>query len=104
MAYTLISERNMSNGFQEILYYANEVTMGWMANMILIGVFVITLMGIYNSKRDFIMAIAISGFFTFIIALLFWIADFISGITLAFVVVVAIVCFALTFIGHRNLG
>jgi riboflavin transporter FmnP len=102
--YSSIADRNLSKGFQEILYYTNEVTMGWMANMILIAIFVITLMGIYNSKRDFIMGLVIAGFFTFIIAVLFWLADFISGWTLVFVAVISIVCFILTFIGHRNVG
>lgn len=102
--YNSIADRNMSKGFQEILYYVNEVTFGWISVMILIAIYVIVLMGIYNSKRDFMMAMAISGFFTFIIALLFWVGDFISGTTLIFVIVVAVAGFVATFLGHRNLG
>ena len=103
-AYESITNRNMSKGFQEILYYANDVTQSWLSNLILIGIYIITLMGIYNSKRDLIMGISIAGFFTSIIASLFWIADFINGITLVFIIGVALFGFILIFIGHRNLG
>ena len=102
MAYPNITDRNMSKGFSEILYYANEITESWLSNLILIGIYIITLMTIYNYKRDFVEGMAVAGFFTFLIALLFYLADFISGVTLVFVIAITIVSVALLFFNKRR--
>jgi len=102
MAYPNITDRNMSKGFSEILYYANEITESWLSNLILIGIYIITLMTIYNYKRDFVEGMAVAGFFTFLIALLFYLADFISGVTLVFVIAITIISVALLFFNKRR--
>ena len=102
MAYPSITDRNMSKGLSEILYYANEVTESWISNLILMGIYIIIMMSIYNYKRDFVEGMAIAGFFTFLIALFFYLGDFISGVTFVFVIAVAIISVALLFFNKRR--
>ena len=102
MAYAPITERNMSEGFSTLLYYANEVTESWLSNLILIAIYIIIMMTVYNYKRDFVEGMAVAGFFTFLIALLFYLADFISGVTLVFVIAITIVSVALLFFNKRR--
>ncbi len=102
MAYSSITDRNLSKGFSEILYYANEVTESWISNLILIAIYIITMMTIYNYKRDFVEGMAVAGFFTFLIALFFYLGDFISGVTFVFVIAVTIISVGLLFFNKRR--
>ena len=102
MAFQNITDRNLSKGFSEILYYANEVTESWMSNMILIAVYIIVLITLYNYKRDFVEGMAVAGFFTFLIALFFYLGDFVSGTTFVFVIGVTIVSVVLLFFNKRK--
>lgn len=82
---------NMSKGFGEVFNYLGSVTNGWFANMILISVYVITLMGFYKAKDDFTGAMAVAGFGTFVVALLFWLGGMVAGIPFGIVIAVAII-------------
>jgi hypothetical protein len=81
----------MSAGFGQLLNYVNNVTNNWISNMILISIWVIVLMGYYKAKEDFKGAFAIAGYGTFMVALLFWVGGFVSGITLGITIAFAII-------------
>ena len=87
--YPSITDYNVSKGIEEVYYYANEVTDSWMSNMILIAVYVIILMGVYNYKKDFPEAMAISGLIVFLISVLFWLGNFVSTPTILITLAVA---------------
>lgn len=91
MTYASPSTINASKGFGEILSYTNNVTNQWISNMLLIAVYVIILMGFYKSKNDFKGALAVAGYGTFVIGLLFWIGGFVSGIALGISIAMMIV-------------
>lgn len=99
--YRTPTDINMSKGYTEILNYINDVTNSWFSNMILVAIFVITAMGIYGYRKDFGEAFSSAGFFTAIIAVLFWVAGFINGLTLGIVIAVAIVGVASLWISKR---
>lgn len=90
MTYTSPTSINATKGFGEVLNYINEVTNMWVSNMFLIAIYVIILIGFYKAKDDFKGALAVSGYGTFILALLFWIGGFVSGITFGMTIAVAI--------------
>jgi len=82
---------NATKGFGEILNYVNYCTDGWISNMIMIAIWVIVLMGYYKAKDDFKGALAIAGYGTFVIGLLFWIGGFITGVVFGMSIAVAII-------------
>jgi hypothetical protein len=67
------------------------------------GIYIIVLVSYYNYKRDFVSGMAVAGFLTFIIAWLFWLGGFVSGVTLVFVIAVTIASIILLFFGKREL-
>ena len=71
--------------------YLNLVTDGWVSNMLIISLYIIVLVGFYKATNDFAGGMAVSGFFVFIISLLFWLAEFINAITFSIVIAMAIV-------------
>ena len=81
---------NASAGFGEVLTYVNDVTNNWMSNMLLVGIYVIILMGFYKAKDDFSGAMAVAGYGTFVVALLFWIGGFVSGWAFGIAIALAI--------------
>ena len=101
MTYDSPSSINASNGLADVLVYINNVTNGWISNMILIGIFILVIMGYYRAKDDFTGGLAIGGFATFVVALLFWLGGFVSGITLAVVVGIAILGVAILLMDSR---
>lgn len=102
--YTQPTEINWSEGFSSLLYYINEVTYSWASILILVAIYIITAVSVYSYKRtpeSFFDAIAIAGFLTMLIGILFWVAEFISGIILAFVIAVGIISFASLWLKSR---
>lgn len=95
LPYPYITERNLTKGFDEILYYVNEVTNSWASNMIIIGIFIVTMFGVYsrNSRGDYLEAFAIAGFLTFLVSILFWIGGFVAWQTIGFTFTVMVIGF-----------
>jgi hypothetical protein len=81
---------NMSNP-TNIFVYLNNVTDSWISNMILIAIWIMVLVGFYKSSDDFSGAMAVAGFGVFIIALLFWMGGFVSGMFLSITMGLAII-------------
>jgi len=91
MTYPSPSTINASKGLGEIFNYVGTVTNNWFSNMLLIAIYVIVLIGFYKAKEDFTGALAVAGFGTFVVALLFWIGGMISGIALGITIAMAII-------------
>jgi hypothetical protein len=91
MTYASPTTINASKGFGEILNYTNEVTNNWISNLFLMGIWIIILIGFYKAKEDFTGALAVAGYGTFVVALLFWAGGFISGWAFGIVIAVAVI-------------
>ena len=91
---------NWSNGMGDAFNYLNAVTNSWFSNLLLISIYILFATGFYFAKRDFFGAMAVGGFATFVIALLLFVGEIISGVTFALVIAVAIVGFASLWVGH----
>jgi len=100
--YPNIYDRNLSKGFQEILYYINDTTDSWISNMLLIGIFIIVSFNVFNHRDDLWEAFAIGGFTTFLISTLFWIGGFISGVTVTITLATAILGFVTLIFSKRR--
>lgn len=97
MAYPSPSTINASKGLGELFNYINLVTNNWVSNMIMIGIWIIVLMGFYKAKEDFKGALAVAGYSTFVVGLLFWIGGFISGLAFGVVIAMALIGTAILF-------
>lgn len=91
MTYESPSSINMSEGLSSTFGYIGNVTDGWFGNMLLIAIYIIVLMGFYKAQGDFKGALAVAGFGTFIVSLLFWIGGMISGVAFGITIAVAII-------------
>jgi hypothetical protein len=91
MTYASPSGINASKGLGEILNYTNTVTDNWLSNMILIGIYILVLLGFYKARDDFRGALAVAGYSTFVVSLFFWIGGFISGTALGMVIALSII-------------
>lgn len=81
MVYPSPTAVNMSAGLPAILNYVNSVTDNWFSKLIMIGIYVIILIGFYKSKEDFKGAMAVAGFGVFVVGLLFFVAGFLDPIS-----------------------
>lgn len=102
MTYLSPTSINMSKGFMEIMYYTNDITAGWFANLIVIAIYLIVLGIYYKSSDDFAGALAVAGFISFIFSLLGWMAGFISPITLGINLGLAIIGVLVLWVNPRN--
>ena len=91
MTYPSPSTINASQGLGEVFNYVNVVTNSWLSNLIMIGIYVIILIGFYKAKDDFKGAMAVAGYGTFVVGLLFWIGGFISGLAFVWIISIAII-------------
>lgn len=101
MPYASPSTINFTSGFGAMFNYLNTVTSSWFSNLFLIAVYIIFVAGFYFARRDFFGGMAVGGFAIFVVGLLFWIGELISGVTFAFVIAIAIIGFASLWIGDR---
>jgi hypothetical protein len=92
---------NMSKGFGEVLNYLNVVTDSWISYMLLLAIYVIVLMGFYKANQDFKGALAISGYGTFVVALLLWIGGFVSGWALGICIAMALIGTLVLLLDHE---
>lgn len=100
MTYASPSTINASRGLPELMGYINTVTGGWISNMILLGIYFIVIFGYYKSSNDFWGAMAVSGYVTFVIGLLFWIGGFVSPVSFGFSIGMAIIGTLVLFLDH----
>ena len=92
MAYTSPSTINASAGLSDFLPYISEVTNFWFGRMLMIAIFVIFLMGYLRVRDDdFVGALAISSYVTFVMGLIFWVIGLVSGLDFALIIGLVIV-------------
>jgi hypothetical protein len=91
MTYASPSTINATKGLGEVLNYTNTVTDNWISNMLMIAIYVIVLIGFYKAKDDFKGALAVAGYATFVVGLLFWVGGFVSGWALGISLALAII-------------
>jgi len=79
---------NSSEGIGSILNYMNEITNFWVGRMIMIAIFVLFLVGYIRGKgdEDFVGAFAVASYVTFVIGLLFWLINFLDGVSFSIIV------------------
>ncbi len=76
MAYETLAERNVSEGFQTLFVYVNDVTGGVFTNTLLFSLFVVTFLGSYFAQKrlstdpNLAMSFAVSGYFVTGLALI----------------------------------
>lgn len=100
MVYDSPTSINFTTGLGGMFNYLNSVTNSWFSNLLLISIYIIFATGFYFARRDFQGALAVGGFAIFVVGLLFWIGQIISGVTFAFVIAVAIMGFASLWVGR----
>ena len=87
MPITNPTEINATQGLESFLPYLSEVTNFWFGRMLMIAIFVIFLMGYLRVKKDdFVGALAISSYVTFVLGLLFWVIGLVSGLDFAWII------------------
>lgn len=92
MAYTSPTTINASAGLDSFLPYLSEVTNFWFGRMLMIAVFVIFMFGYLRAKDDdFIGALAVASYVTFVLGLIFWVVGLVSGLDFAVIIGAVIV-------------
>ena len=92
MAHTSPSEINATAGLDSFFPYLSEVTNFWFGRMLMIAIFVIFLMGYLRAKKDdFVGALAVSSYATFVLGLMFWVIGIVSGLDFAIIIGVVVV-------------
>ena len=92
MAWKSPTEINGSAGLESFLPYLSEVTNFWFGRMLMIAIFVIFMFGYLRAKGDdFVGALAVSSYVTFVLGLIFWVVGLVSGLDFAVIIGVVIV-------------
>jgi uncharacterized membrane protein len=108
MAYAYPTTVNLtsSSGMSNLLFYINQVTDFWAGRMIMIAVFIIFLMGYLRSKADddFIGGLAVASYVTFVIGLLFWLINFLDGLSFSIIIGVTLIATVVLLFDKRGSG
>lgn len=92
MAWTSPTTINASAGLDSFLPYISEVTNFWFGRMVMIAIFVIFIFGYLRQRDDdFIGALAVSSYVTFVIGLIFWVIGLVSGLDFAVIIGVTVI-------------
>ena len=104
MAYTSPTTINGSRGIISILEYVNEVSDFWISRMLMLGIFVIFLMGYYRSSKtdDFVGAVAVGSYASLVIGILFWIIGFLDGISFGIIIGITLISTAILMMDKRG--
>jgi len=92
MAWRSPTTINASAGMDSFLPYLSEVTNFWFGRMVMIAIFVIFIFGYLKAKDgDFIGALAVASYVTFVIGLIFWVIGLVSGLDFAVVIGITLI-------------
>ena len=98
MAWKSPSTINATQGMDSFIPYLNTVTNFLFGRMFMIAIFVIFTFGYLRSKGDdYIGALAVASYVTFIVGLLFWVIGIVSGLDFGVVIGVVIITSVLLF-------
>ena len=103
MAWTSPTTINTTKGLGSTLEFLSTVTHFWFGRMLMISIFVIFLSGYLSVRRDdYVGAIAVASYVTFVIGLLFWVIDIVTGVDFAIIIAIALVSSVVLFVQRRN--
>jgi len=104
MTYKSPTELNMTKGLGEFVLYLNEVTDFWISRMIMLGIFIIFTFGYLRSKPDddFLGAITVGSFATFVVGLPFWLINFVDGYTFGLIIGALVISTAVLMMDKRG--
>jgi len=92
MAWTSPETINATTGITTTLEYLSEVTHFWFGRMFMVAVFVIFLFGYLGVRRDdYFGAFAVASYVTFVLGLLGWVVNIVTGLDFAMIIGVAII-------------
>lgn len=90
---------NSSAGIGTTFEFLNTVTIGWFGRMLMISIFVIFFSGYLSARRDdYFGAFAVASYVTFVMGLLFWIIDLVTGLDFAIIIGITIVSSVILFV------
>ena len=90
---------NTTAGIGTTFEFLNTVTMNWFGRMLMIAIFVIFLSGYLSARRDdYFGAFAVASYVTFVMGLLFWVIDLVTGLDFAIIIGITIVSSVILFI------
>ena len=98
MAWESPTTINASQGFDSFIPYLNTVTQFWFGRMFMIAVFMIFLFGYLRAKdEDWIGGFAVASYVTFVIGLIFWVANIVTGMDFAIIIGIAVISSVILF-------
>jgi len=103
MAYASPTTINASRGLESFIPYLSTVTEFWFGRMLIFAVMLIFFFGYMRSKNgNFFSAFAVSSYVTFIISMLFWAINMITGLDFVYVVGITLVASAMLLIRNSQ--
>jgi len=98
MAWTSPTTINATAGIGTTLEYLSTVTNFWFGRMLMIAIFVIFLSGYLSVKKeDYFGGLAIASYVTFVMGLLFWTINIVTGMDFAIIIAVTMISSAILF-------
>lgn len=92
MAWRSPTTINASAGMDSFLPYISEVTNFWFGRMLMIAIFIIFMFGYLRKEgNDFIGALAVASYVTFVLGLIFWVIGLVSGLDFAVIIGVTVI-------------
>ena len=103
MAWASPTTINATAGIGTTFEYLSTVTNFWFGRMLMIAIFVIFLSGYLMARReDYFGAIAVASYVTFVLGLLFWVIDLVTGYDFAIIIAITIISSVVLFIQKSN--
>ena len=92
MAWTSPTEIDATTGIGSTFEYLSTVTHFWFGRMLIISIFMIFLFGYLGVRRDdYFGAFAVASYITFVLGLLFWVINIVTGLDFAIIIAVSLV-------------
>ena len=99
MAWASPTTINATAGIGTTFEYISLVTHFWFGRMLMIAIFVIFLSGYLSARRDdYFGAFAVASYVTFVMGLLFWVIDLVTGLDFAIIIGITIVSSVILFV------
>lgn len=104
MTYASPTSMNLSAGIGEFMVYLNTVTEFWISRMLIVAIFIIFTMGYLKSKLedDFLGAITVGSFASFVVGLPLWLIDFVDGYTFGIIIGALVISTILLMVDKRG--
>lgn len=99
MAWPSPTTINATSGINTTFEYLSLVTNFWFGRMLMIAIFVIFLSGYLSARRDdYFGAFAVASYVTFVMGLLFWVINLVTGVDFAIIIGITIVSSVILFV------